>query len=42
VSRPIIDLERTGYGDASACLYFVAYPVDDGRLDQPLIKTRAA
>jgi len=27
-----VDLERTGCGDASACLSIVAHPVDVGRL----------
>ena len=35
-----IDLERTGCGDASACL-FVTHPVDAERLVLLLIKTRA-
>lgn len=29
---PNVDLERTGCGDASACLSIVAHPVDVGRL----------
>jgi hypothetical protein len=32
-----VDLERTGCGDASACLSIVAHPVDVGRLQFVLV-----
>src|SRR5262245_41476736 len=37
-SRPNVDLERTGCGDASACLSFVTHPVDVGRLRIALVQ----